>query len=305
MLVGMYGARAGAGVAERDGALDRGSTSCRGPTLAKALRRGRRLHIASTAATVDFVRSLRIGFSSATTSLPAQPSPRRAARPGVRPWSAPIPTSGCATQEARRVAEGAKPGGGRPPGRVMELGHAIIRAGVSWGDAALCKQPATCCSNATQSTVPAHQLSDGWARGTERPGGSSTPTAGCTATTTWARLVAALQDVWQTLGPRPAGRGGSSNSPTPPFRIVPQAASGPAPRRSAAASATRPAAASATLSPHKASRSWPVREGAKIGNRRQPQEPRLGKSEQERPPSAAPGASAAPRSAPPSGSGSW
>jgi 5-aminolevulinate synthase len=140
--VGMYGAR-GAGVAERDGAL--GRVDIVQGTLAKAFGvvGG---YIASTAATIDFVRSCGSGFIF-TTSLP-----------------------------------------------VMDSATHIVPVFV--GDAALCKQ-------ASDLLLERHAIYvqpinyPTVSRGTERLRLTPTPLHG---DDDMVRLVAALQDVWQTLG---------------------------------------------------------------------------------------------------------
>ena len=179
----MYGAR-GAGVAERDGAL--GRVDIVQGTLAKAFGvvGG---YIASTAATIDFVRSCGSGFIF-TTSLP------------------PAVAAGGARQRAPRQrpsrAAGAPPGarGGpearlaRPACRSWTSATHIVPVFV--GDAALCKQAsdlllerhAIYVQPINYPTVP---------RGTERLRITPTPLHG---DEDMARLVAALQDVWQTLG---------------------------------------------------------------------------------------------------------
>jgi len=181
--VGMYGAR-GAGVAERDGAL--GKVDIVQATLAKAFGviGG---YIASTAATVDFVRSCGSGFIF-TTSLP--PAIAAAALASVRHVSA-HPELRVRHQERaaslkRKLAAASLP--------VMPSATHIVPVFV--GDAALCKQASDLLMDRhsiyvqpiNYPTVP---------RGTERLRLTPTPLHG---DDDMARLVAALQDVWQTLG---------------------------------------------------------------------------------------------------------
>jgi 5-aminolevulinate synthase len=181
--VGMYGAR-GAGVAERDEALDK--VDIVQGTLAKAFGvvGG---YIASTAATVDFVRSCGSGFIF-TTSLP--PAIAAAALTSVRHVSS-HPELRVHHQERaatlkRRLAEAGLP--------VMPSDTHIVPLFV--GDAALCKQAsdlllerhAIYIQPINYPTVP---------RGTERLRLTPTPLH-CDEHI--AGLVAALQDVWQTLG---------------------------------------------------------------------------------------------------------
>ena len=181
--VGMYGAR-GAGVAERDGVLDK--VDIVQATLAKAFGvvGG---YIASTAATVDFVRSCGSGFIF-TTSLP--PAIAAAALASVRVVSS-QPELRVRHQERaatlkRRLAAANLP--------VMPSTTHIVPVAV--GDAALCKQAsdllldrhAIYVQPINYPTVP---------RGTERLRLTPTPLHGDDDMT---RLVAALQDVWQTLG---------------------------------------------------------------------------------------------------------
>jgi 5-aminolevulinate synthase len=181
--VGMYGAR-GAGVAERDGALAK--VDIVQGTLAKAFGviGG---YIASTAATVDFVRSCGSGFIF-TTSLP--PAIAAAALTSVRHVSS-HPELRVRHQERaatlkRRLAEAGLP--------VMPSGTHIVPLLV--GDAALCKQAsdllldrhAIYVQPINYPTVP---------RRSERLRLTPTPLHGDEHI---AGLVAALQDVWQTLG---------------------------------------------------------------------------------------------------------
>ena len=125
--VGMYGAR-GAGVAERDGAL--GRVDIVQGTLAKAFGvvGG---YIASTAATIDFVRSCGSGFIF-TTSLP--PAVAAAALASVRHVSA-HPELRVRHQERAATLKRRLAVAGLP---VMDSATHIVPVFV--GDAALCKQ---------------------------------------------------------------------------------------------------------------------------------------------------------------------
>ncbi len=181
--VGMYGAR-GAGVAERDGAL--GKVDIVQGTLAKAFGvvGG---YIASTAATVDFVRSCGTGFIF-TTSLP--PAIAAAALASVRHVSA-HPDLRVRHQERAASLKRKLAVAGLP---VMESATHIVPVFV--GNAALCKQ-------ASDLLLERHAIYvqpinyPTVARGTERLRLTPTPLHG---DEDMARLVAALQDVWQTLG---------------------------------------------------------------------------------------------------------
>ena len=181
--VGMYGAR-GAGVAERDGALDK--VDIVQGTLAKAFGvvGG---YIASTAATVDFVRSCGTGFIF-TTSLP--PAIAAAALASVRHVSA-HPDLRVRHQERAASLKRKLAVAGLP---VMESATHIVPVFV--GDAALCKQ-------ASDLLLERHAIYiqpinyPTVARGTERLRLTPTPLHG---DEDMARLVSALQDVWQTLG---------------------------------------------------------------------------------------------------------
>ena len=180
--VGMYGAR-GAGVAERDGAA--AQVDVVQGTLAKAFDvvGG---YIASTAATVDFIRSCGTGFIF-TTSLP--PAIAAAALASVRHVSA-HPELRVRHQERAATLKRRLAAAGLP---VMPSPTHIVP--VSVGDAALCKQAsdllldrhAIYVQPINYPTVP---------RGTERLRLTPTPLHG---DEDMARLVAALQDVWQTL----------------------------------------------------------------------------------------------------------
>src|SRR5262249_12445635 len=180
--VGMYGAR-GAGVAERDGAL--GKVDIVQATLAKAFGviGG---YIASTAATVDFVRSCGSGFIF-TTSLP--PAIAAAALASVRHVIAHperrVRHKGRASSLKRKLAAAGLP--------VMPSSTHIVPVFV--GDAALCKQ-------ASDLLLERHAIYvqpinyPTVARGSERLRLTPTPLHGDEEVD---HLVEALQDVWRSL----------------------------------------------------------------------------------------------------------
>ncbi len=181
--VGMYGER-GAGVAERDGALAK--VDIVQGTLAKAFGvvGG---YIASTAATVDFIRSCGNGFIFSTSMPPAIAA---AALASVRHVSA-HPELRVRHQERAAALKSRLTSVGLP---VMPSVSHIVP--VSVGDAALCKQASDLLLDRhdiyvqpiNYPTVP---------RGTERLRITPTPLHSDDDMT---RLVSALQSVWQDLG---------------------------------------------------------------------------------------------------------
>jgi 5-aminolevulinate synthase len=181
--VGMYGAR-GAGVAERDGAL--AQIDIVQGTLAKAFGvvGG---YIASTAATVDFVRSCGSGFIF-TTSLP--PAIAAAALASVRHVSS-HPELRVRHQERAASLKRKLAAAGLP---VMPSATHIVPVFV--GDAALCKQTSDLLLERHAIYVQPINYPT-VARGTERLRLTPTPLHGDEE---MARLVSALQDVWQAVG---------------------------------------------------------------------------------------------------------
>ncbi len=178
--VGMYGA-GGAGVAERDGVLDK--VDIIQGTLAKAFGvvGG---YIASTEATIDFVRSCGSGFIFSTSMPPAIAG---AALASIR-YVTTHPELRVRHQEraaARRLTAAGLP-------VLPSVTHIVP---VSVGDAALCKHASDLLMDRhsiyvqpiNYPTVP---------RGTERLRLTPTPLH---SDDDMARLVEALQDVWQTL----------------------------------------------------------------------------------------------------------
>ncbi len=180
--VGMYGA-GGAGVAERDGVLDK--VDIIQGTLAKAFGvvGG---YIASTEATIDFVRSCGSGFIFSTSMPPAIAG---AALASIR-YVTTHPELRVRHQERAAALKRRLTAAGLPV--LPSVTHIVP---VSVGDAALCKHASDLLMDRhsiyvqpiNYPTVP---------RGTERLRLTPTPLH---SDDDMARLVEALQDVWQTL----------------------------------------------------------------------------------------------------------